>query len=82
MDTVSRGSTNGKDRGYSRPPVPDRLLKERSAHCRRLRARSPRLSCYLTGLYAMQSISTFMGGEAKAVTTVVRAGLACPKNSA
>jgi hypothetical protein len=34
------------------------------------------------GLYAIASISTRMLGIAKAVTTVLRAGLASPKNSA
>ena len=34
------------------------------------------------GLYAIASISTRMLGITKAVTTVLRAGLASPKNSA
>lgn len=33
------------------------------------------------GLYAMASISTWMPGAAKPVTTVARAGLPAPKNS-
>jgi hypothetical protein len=37
---------------------------------------------YFLGLYAMQSISTFILGSANFASTVVRAGLASPKNCA
>src|SRR5689334_22757876 len=37
---------------------------------------------YFFGLYAIASISTFIGGDTNFASTVVRAGLAAPKNSA
>jgi len=40
------------------------------------------LTHFCTGLYAMQSISTFSPGIANWHATVVRAGLSTPKNSA
>lgn len=52
-------------------------IKERAGQRVRYRVRN-----YFFGLYATQSISTFIFGSANLASTVVRAGLASPKNCA